>query len=437
MRIEDLHRLFIGCDQKVSTDTRNIMSGCIFFALKGENFNGNTFAGKALDSGADYAVVDEVEVVGTDSRMILVHDVLSALQDLASYHRQTLPTNLIGLTGSNGKTTSKELIHAVLSRKLNTLATIGNLNNHIGVPLTLLRLKAEHEVGVIEMGANHQGEIETLARIADPDLGIITNIGKAHIGTMGGLQGIIKTKCELFDHLLGKNGTVFVPSSQAVLIERSGEMKRTTYGVLGHEDILGQADVDIEGRIRFKWKTSDSEFGLWVETALVGGYNIDNCLAAVAVGLHFGVSDADISSAISEYIPTNHRSQQIHVGGVTYIMDAYNANPSSMAEALRSLAERKGRKGFILGEMLELGEFSDAEHAEILNQAIAMKPDLAVFVGEGFRELAIATAGVCWAPDASSAKAILESTDLKGMTVLVKGSRRNRLELVLDRHSEH
>lgn len=437
MNIKDLHKLFIGCDQKVSTDTRSIISGCIFFALKGENFNGNTFAARALESGAAYSVVDQVDVVGSDGRMIWVPDVLTTLQDLAAYHRQTLGVKLVGLTGSNGKTTSKELIHATLSRKFNTLATIGNLNNHIGVPLTLLRLRAEHEVGVIEMGANHQGEIELLARIADPDMGIITNIGKAHIGTMGGMQGIIKTKCELFDHLRVKSGRVFVPSSQAVLIERSGQMPRTTYGEVGSEDIVGCADVDAEGRIRFKWKTSVSEFGPWVETSLVGRYNLDNCLAAVAVGQHFGVSREDIDSAISEYVPSNHRSQQIDVNGVTYIMDAYNANPSSMAEALRSLSGRKGRIGFILGEMLELGDYSGAEHADILNQAMSLRPDLAVFVGDGFREPVSAIAEAHWVADARSAKAILQSTDIQGMTILVKGSRRNRLELVLDERSEH
>jgi UDP-N-acetylmuramoyl-tripeptide--D-alanyl-D-alanine ligase len=437
MLVADLYELFIRCDQNISTDTRNILPRCIFFALRGDTFNGNLFAAQALANGAAFAVVDDTNIAASDNRMVLVADVLDALQQLSKHHRIALGTMLIGLTGSNGKTTSKELMYAVLSRRFNTLATIGNLNNHIGVPLTLLRLRKEHEIGVIEMGANHQGEIETLSILADPDIGVITNIGKAHIGTMGGLQGIIKTKCELYDHVRMRKGLVLVPSSQSVLLEKSAGVHRLIYGTQGHEDIVGELGVNDQGFIRFRWRTKDTVPTEWVSTNLVGAYNLDNCLAAVALGTYLGLDPSEINAAISGYSPTNHRSQQVRKGDVTYIMDAYNANPSSMTEALQSLAERPGKRGFVLGEMLELGEYAEAEHSAIVEMAMRMGPSLAVFVGDGFRECVSSMPGVNWVADAAGAKAVLDQIELRDMTILIKGSRKNRLELLLNQDSGH
>ncbi len=343
----------------VCTDTRKIIPESIFFALKGENFNANEFALQALEKGARYAVVDEKKYA-THEHTILVPDVLQTLQQLARHHRDQLTIPVIGLTGSNGKTTSKELLNAVLSKKFKTLATKGNLNNHIGVPLTLLSIDASIELAIVEMGANHVGEIALLCSLANPTHGFITNIGKAHIGTFGGFENIIRGKSELYQHLITNNGIVFINSQNEILANMA---KRFTdpvfYPATG--DYYGCEFLGADPFVKTK-----AENGEVIETKLVGKYNFENIAAALCIGKYFEVQVRDANNAIAEYTPENMRSQVVKKGTNTIILDAYNANPSSMKVAIESLAEMKAdRKVLILGDMFELEGESDHEHAQL------------------------------------------------------------------------
>lgn len=358
MNIAELYSKYLETGH-VSTDTRQIQSGSIFFALRGERFNGNAFAKQALDAGAGYAVIDDPQYA-VEGRTFLVDDVLTTLQNLARYHREQLAIPVVGLTGSNGKTTSKELVHAVLNAKFKTYATKGNLNNHIGVPLTLLSIDKSVEIAVVEMGANHLGEIALLSSIARPTHGFITNIGKAHIGTFGGFENIIRGKSELFQFLIETNGTVFINSQNEILANMA---KRFAKPVMypGKGDYYECTFLDADPYVRFK-----AENGEEVQTNLLGKYNFENIAAALCIGKFFGVDPARANAAVASYVPSNMRSQVVQKGSNTIILDAYNANPSSMKAAIENLSLMKAnRKVLILGDMFELEEEAEKEHQEL------------------------------------------------------------------------
>lgn len=366
MEIHELYQKYLETG-KVSTDTRQITSGSVFFALKGPTFNANEFAGEALTKGASYAVVDEKKFVVND-RCILADDGLKALQHLARHHRSQLKIPVIGLTGSNGKTTSKELVSAVLNKKFKILATRGNLNNHIGVPLTILSLDASHEMALIEMGANHVGEIAALSEIAQPTHGFITNIGKAHIGTFGGFENIIRAKSELFQYLISNNGIVFINSQNAILSNMAKRFKDPIFypdkGDYYHCEFL---ESDPFVRLR-------SETGEEIATQLIGTYNFENIAVALCIGKYFGVGKKDAQQAVSEYVPGNMRSQVLRKGDNTILLDAYNANPSSMEAAIDNLSKMQGeKKVVILGDMYELEGEAEAEHQKIGNLLLEKK----------------------------------------------------------------
>jgi UDP-N-acetylmuramoyl-tripeptide--D-alanyl-D-alanine ligase len=358
MEIEQLYKYYLE-SRSVSTDTRKILPGSVFFALKGDRFNANEFAAQALEKGASYAVIDE-ERYATSSKCIIVSSVLDTLQKLAAHHRRQLSIPVIGLTGSNGKTTSKELLNAVLSTKYKTYATQGNLNNHIGVPLTLLAIDNSIEVAVVEMGANHVGEIALLCSIADPTHGFITNIGKAHIGTFGGFENIIRAKSELYQHLISKGGVVFINSRSEIL---SNMAKRFKDPVLypSKDNYYHCELVDADPFVKVKAENGDI-----LETNLIGTYNFENIAAALCIGKYFKVDAGLAHRAIGAYQPSNMRSQLVKKDSNTIILDAYNANPSSMKVAIENIAAIKGnRKTLILGDMFELEEEAEAEHRGI------------------------------------------------------------------------
>ncbi|HEX7016176.1 MAG TPA: UDP-N-acetylmuramoyl-tripeptide--D-alanyl-D-alanine ligase [Cyclobacteriaceae bacterium] len=355
MRIPELYSKFLE-SAGISTDTRNIAPGSMFFALRGDRFNANEFAAEALTKGASYAVVDQAEFAKGKS-YILVPDTLYALQKLARCHRDRLEIPILGLTGSNGKTTTKELIHVILSRRFKVHATRGNLNNHIGVPLTVLSIKPHHEIAVVEMGANHVGEIAMLCGIADPTHGLITNIGRAHIGLFGGIEQIARAKGELYDHLAARNGVVFVNSQNALLTGMAKKFKSTVaYPASGDYYTAQLLGADPYVRLI-------ADNGQEVTTQLIGAYNFENLAAALCVGKFFGVDPEEANAAVAAYRPENMRSQVVQKGSNTIILDAYNANPSSMQAAIENLLAMPGsRKVLILGDMFELGDESEREH---------------------------------------------------------------------------
>jgi UDP-N-acetylmuramoyl-tripeptide--D-alanyl-D-alanine ligase len=432
--IEKLYSIFLK-HPLVCTDTREIKPGAIFFALKGGNFNGNQFAEQALGSGCSYAVIDE-EKYKKDDRYILVNDVLSTLQQLAHYHRKQLTIPVIGITGSNGKTTTKELINAVLSKKYNVLATKGNLNNHIGVPLTLLSVTREHEIAIIEMGANHQGEIGMLCSIAEPDYGIITNIGKAHLEGFGGLEGVKKGKSELYKFIGQKKGKLFVHADDEVLIELAGSIDKVTYGTKKLYDIVGAMQSTSGQYISFQWATrynavnvKNSEI---VNTQLVGVYNYYNLLCAACVGNYFKVEDGLINAALREYSPSNNRSQLLKTNNNTLILDYYNANPSSVSLAIENFASLNyPDKMVILGDMLELGDESISEHNAIIDLLRQKNISNALLVGPIFMNAA-KDSGFHLFSSSDAAKEYLQQQKLHGHTILIKGSRGIKLEKVVE-----
>ncbi len=430
MNLSALYQIFLDC-QLVTTDSRNCPEGSLFIALKGESFNGNAFAGKALETGCAYAIIDEPEyAVEGDQRYILVDDCLQTLQQLANYHRRQLGTRVIGITGTNGKTTTKELISAVLSQSHNILYTLGNLNNHIGVPSTLLRLKAEHDLAVIEMGANHPGEIKFLSEIAEPDCGIITNVGKAHLEGFGSFEGVIKTKGELYDFLRKKEGsTVFIHHDNAYLMNIAGGLNLIPYGT---ED-----DLYVNGRITgnspyltFEWKAGKAGETYQVQTQLIGEYNFPNALAAITIGLFFGVEAAKINEALAGYTPQNNRSQLKKTNDNTLIIDAYNANPTSMMAALQNFRNMEvPHKMLLLGDMRELGAESAAEHQKIADYIKECDFEEVWLVGEQF---AAAEHSFKTYPNVQEVIKELETNKPKGYTILIKGSNGIKLSSTVD-----
>ncbi len=430
MNLSALYQIFLDC-QLVTTDSRNCPEGSLFIALKGESFNGNAFAGKALETGCAYAIIDEPEyAVEGDQRYILVDDCLQTLQQLANYHRRQLGTRVIGITGTNGKTTTKELISAVLSQSHNILYTLGNLNNHIGVPSTLLRLKAEHDLAVIEMGANHPGEIKFLSEIVEPDCGIITNVGKAHLEGFGSFEGVIKTKGELYDFLRKKEGsTVFIHHDNAYLMNIAGGLNLIPYGT---ED-----DLYVNGRITdnspyltFEWKAGKDGETYQVQTQLIGEYNFPNALAAITIGLFFGVEAAKINEALAGYTPQNNRSQLKKTNDNTLIIDAYNANPTSMMAALQNFRNMEvPHKMLLLGDMRELGAESAAEHQKIADYIKECDFEEVWLVGEQF---AAAEHSFKTYPNVQEVIKELETNKPKGYTILIKGSNGIKLSSTVD-----
>ena len=358
MEIKELYQKYLETG-KVSTDTRQITSGSVFFAIKGPTFNANEFAGEALEKGASYAVVDEAKFVVSD-RCILVGDGLKALQELARYHRSQLKIPVIGLTGSNGKTTSKELVSAVLNKKFKVYATKGNLNNHIGVPLTILSIDATHEMAIVEMGANHVGEIAALSEIAQPTHGFITNIGKAHIGTFGGFENIIRGKSELYQYLILNDGTVFINSQNAILVNMAKRFKNPVfYPSFGNYYHCTLVNAD-------PFVIIEAEDGEKIVTQIIGAYNFENIAVALCIGKYFGVDSHAANLSMAEYVPGSMRSQMMKKATNTIILDAYNANPSSMEAAINNLSKMKAQKKVvILGDMYELEGEAEAEHRKI------------------------------------------------------------------------
>ena len=434
MTTENLYQIFLQHPQ-IATDTRKIAVGSIFFALKGANFNANTFAEKALEMGAAYAVIDDA-AYRKSNRFILVDDALTALQNLARHHRKQLNIPVIGLTGSNGKTTTKELINSVLSRQFKTYATKGNLNNHIGVPLTLLSISRETEVAIIEMGANHQQEIALLCSIAQPTHGLITNIGKAHLEGFGGPEGVRKGKGELFDFLEQTGGTVFVNHDNLILEEMAFHRNFKHVVYYGKEETNSVSGEILENvpLLKIQWQANEGTSTLKNETQtqLTGSYNFDNILAAICIGHHFKLSMEQITSGISGYQPENSRSQIVQTKTNTLICDYYNANPSSMEVAIKNLeAITADKKVLILGDMFELGEHSFAEHELIIKKANEIEADQRIFIGTAFYRHHASFTGTFFETTGAAFTA-LKSSPITHSTVLVKGSRSMKLESLLE-----
>ena len=425
MSIIDLYDLFIHNPQ-ITTDSRNCPKGSIFFALKGDKFNGNQYAGKALASGCVYAVIDNPDYY-IGERTILVDNVLKTLQQLAHHHRKVLGLPIIGITGTNGKTTTKELLAAVLSTKFNLLYTEGNFNNHIGVPLTLLRLTHDHEMAVIEMGASHPGDIKELVDIVHPNYGIITNVGRAHLEGFGSFEGVIRTKGELYDYIRRSKGKIFIKKENEYLQSIAKGIEQITYGNGDDAFASGQV-VSCDPFLVFNWKQQGKLHT--VETHMIGSYNLDNVLAAVAVGRFFKIPAERISRAIAAYEPTNNRSQFKKTDNNELIIDAYNANPSSMKVALDNFITMPVQpKAIILGDMRELGPTSDELHAEVVAQIKKGQFDKVFLCGEHFSKV-----GKEFSPFATTEAMVeeLRKQPLKGYHILIKGSHSMGLEKLAD-----
>ena len=425
MTISEIHKLFTSCSSVV-IDTRKITPKSFFVALKGERFDANTFAKEALDSGASYVLIDNKDYF-IDFRTILVEDCLIALQQLAKFHREYLKIPIIALTGSNGKTTTKELINVVLSKKYNTKATIGNLNNHIGVPLTLLSFTSKNEIGIVEMGANHQKEIEFLCEIAQPDFGYITNFGKAHLEGFGGVEGVIKGKSEMYTYLKSNNKKVFVNLDDAIQCDKTSAMDRITFGQNSAIAFTGISHVIANPLVELQFHE------LTVKSNLIGLYNANNISAAITIGTYFEVTDKDIKDAIESYIPENNRSQLLNKNSNEIILDAYNANPSSMLVALQNFLQLdKKDKVSIIGDMFELGEESLAEHQSIVNFLKMNESVACYFIGNDFYSNKVEQTNFNFYKDFDSFVAFLQVSKFKNNAILIKGSRGMALERVLE-----
>ncbi len=415
----------------ISTDTRNIQPGSLFFALKGANFNGNAFAADALEKGARYAIIDEPQYQ-KDERFLLVSDVLASLQALARHHRAHLHIPIIGITGTNGKTTTKELVHAVLSQQFNTYATKGNLNNHIGVPLTVLSITKQTEIAIVEMGANHPGEIAFLCGIAQPTHGLITNVGKAHLEGFGSFEGVKRTKGELYDYLANHDETLFLQQDNPLLREMAMTRrvnKLVTYGFSADNDISGEL-LSANPLLEVRWRSRSGSHHT-IRTQLTGSYNTENILAAVCIGQHFDVSPEAINHGISNYTPANNRSQITKTTHNTVIRDYYNANASSMVAALENLRMLDAdKKVVILGDMFEMGDDSYEEHGNVVDQAVSLGASRVIFVGKAF--LQHQRSGAEFYETTDAAKEALHRHPLKDALVLLKASRGMAFEKLID-----
>lgn len=426
MELSTLYKCFLACGE-VTTDSRHCPAGSMFIALKGENFNGNAFAEAALKQGCRYAVVDEPEYASPDKpNIILVDDCLQALQALANYHRRCLGTRIIGITGTNGKTTTKELVANVLMQKYNVLYTQGNFNNHIGVPLTLLRLTQEHEVAVIEMGANHPGEIRALVQIVEPDCGLITNVGKAHLEGFGSFEGVIRTKGELYDFLRAKPGSaVFIQNENPYLNAIAHDLSCVRYGTSSGLYVSGHV-TSCSPFLCFQWEAEGRAHE--VKTHLIGSYNLDNALAAIAVGRYMGVDEKQISEALSAYVPQNNRSQFQETTCNKLIIDAYNANPTSMMAALKNFNQMEGgHKMAILGDMKELGEGSLLEHQKIVDYLNSCHFEQVFLVGSEFGSVSHPFKQYAHVEEVI---AELQVNKPQGYLILIKGSNSMKLSLL-------
>lgn len=445
MTIEQLHATFISCGGRYTTDSRKIEGGEIFWAIRGENFDGNDYALKALQDGAAYAVVDQDSKAFSNvdpqadmaDRIIVVPNTVKALQQMALWHREhTLHDGkripMLSLTGTNGKTTTKELIKAVLATKYKLCATAGNLNNNLGVPMTLLTMNGDTELAVVEMGASHPGDIKELVDIAHPDFGLITNVGRAHLLGFGSFDGVKRTKGELYDYIDSVGGTCFVNEDSEPL--RSMAAERKGLNTLAYGRGVQKAELlPCDAAHPFLRLTIDNG-RIEIDTSLVGSYNADNVLAALAVGEFFGVAEEDAVKAIESYVPSNNRSQMLHTASNHIIVDAYNANPSSMAAALDNFAAVNAcSKAVMLGDMLELGNESRAEHRKVLDRVRELSPELALFVGHEFSSACPQEykEAFLFFETSAQAAAYLQSRRLQSYTILVKGSRGTRMEEVL------
>jgi UDP-N-acetylmuramoyl-tripeptide--D-alanyl-D-alanine ligase len=428
MNITELYRIFLKT-RKVSTDTRSDLEGSLFFALKGASFDGNTFVEQALAQGAVCCVIDNSDYY-MGEKTILVDDVLKTLQQLATFHREQLDIPILAITGTNGKTTTKELVNAVLSTTYKTTCTKGNLNNHIGVPLTLLSMSDEDEVAIIEMGANHPQEIDFLCHIAKPNLGVITNIGKAHLEGFGGFEGVVKTKNELYQYIKQHEGTLFVNRDDSLLMELSKNIKKITYGTSLDSECSGRIS-DMKPFLSLAVELDGTEYE--INSKLIGAYNAPNILTAACIGNHFHVPAEKIKTALESYQPDNMRSQMETIGGNTIILDAYNANPTSMNAALDNFFTLDfPRKAVILGNMLELGTWSEEEHQKIINKLKNSDIDNVFLVGEHFKQLEEKSSGFRYFGDVDALIRFLECNEIFDTLILVKGSRSVRLEKILD-----
>ena len=423
VNIETLYHCFTH-SQGITTDTRRCEAGMMFVALRGENFDGNSYAAKALELGCSFVVIDNpAYAVEDDARVLLVDDSLKALQQLARHHRRQLGTPIVGITGTNGKTTTKELVAAVLAKKYAILYTQGNLNNHIGVPLTLLSLTSEHEMAIVEMGANHPGDIKELVEIAEPDYGLITNVGLAHLQGFGSLEGVIRTKGELYDYLrTTPKRTIFLNADNAHLKDIAEGLQTVTYGQ-SQAGVKGEL-VACDPYLRFRWRNGE---GAWheVATQLIGSYNLDNALCAAAVGCYFDVDEEDIAAALAGYTPQNNRSQLTVTEHNRLVVDAYNANPTSMRAALDNFARMEvSRKMAILGDMKELGEATAEAHQEVVDRLKGCAFDEVWLVGEAFAQTRHTQRTFA---NVEEVKAALQEIELKDYCILIKGSNSMKL----------
>lgn len=455
--IDKLYNAYLA-SRHVTTDSRAITPGCIFFAFRGANFDGNAFAPQALEQGAALCVINDPQYK-VDDRCIVVPDVLATLQELAREHRRHLTIPVIGITGTNGKTTTKELVHAVLAKRYKTSATAGNFNNHLGVPLTLLAIPADTQIAIVEMGASHPGEIADLCGIADPDFGMITNVGRAHLEGFGSFEGVIRTKTELYRHLAAKHGLVFANADNDILMREAQKLATIpdtpsvipayapgqpilsqeaigqtplgllTYGTAADADIRGTY-VDSNPYMHFYFEVGDNVYN--VHSHLLGAYNFDNAMAAVAVGLHFGVEPFDIKEAIEQYTPANQRSQWKQTEHNSLYLDCYNANPSSMAAALKAFADIKApHKAAIIGAMRELGPASRQEHQQLVDTLEQCGLDHCILIGHEFDGIRLPS-GMQLLATTEEAADTLRTECPKGFTILIKGSNSNRLWTLAD-----
>jgi UDP-N-acetylmuramoyl-tripeptide--D-alanyl-D-alanine ligase len=433
--MENIYEKFLQSNG-VSIDSRNCPKDAMFVGIKGANFDGNLFVEKALELGCKYAITDNPGIGVGNPNIIHVEDSLKTLQDLACYHRCKFNIPVIGITGTNGKTTSKELISTVLSKEYNVLYTQGNLNNHIGVPLTLLRLNRSHNIAVVEMGANHPEEIAFLCKIARPNFGIITNVGKAHLEGFGSFEGIKKTKGELYEWIAGVEGKIFLHADNPHLCDMAVNLDTIKYGEAGDNFVSGKiisCTPYINVFLNLNGNASGESQTYEINTQLIGDYNLSNILSAACIGRYFGVMDEDIVAALSEYTPTNNRSQCTRTERNTLIVDAYNANPTSMEAAIKNFSkiETSDKKVLILGDMKELGEDSEAEHIKVLNQIKSLGLAECYFVGSEFSKVAPSLGFTQCFSDVDLLAEYLQSDPISNSTILIKGSNSTKLTKIV------